>query len=899
MRITRLTSDEAIGSLRSRVTGLTAAEARRRLAEYGPNRVEEAKGESLALRFLLEFVHFFALILWLAAGLAFVADFYGPDQGMATLGWAIIGVIAINGTFSFWQEYRAERAIAALKRLLPHQVTALRDGLVSRLPAEELVPGDVILVSEGESVPADCRLIESFAVRVNLATITGESLPKARSAAANAEDDLLRSHNVLLAGSTVVAGEGKALVFATGMHTEFGKIARLTQAGGEPPSPLQREIGRLSRLVAVLATALGIVFFLIGRLLGLSFWENFIFAIGIIVANVPEGLLPEVTLSLAMATQRMAKRRALIRHLPAVEALGAATVICTDKTGTLTENRMTVKRLFISDGLREPSHMGAAEVARHSALFEAAALCHNVRWVSENGERRRLGDPMEVALVEMAERVGVTPRHERVDEVSFDADRRRMSTVHRAATGRTLYCKGAPEAVLPLCGFALTARGVEALALDVRARFIAAQEEMAAAGLRVLAFAYRQLPEAAAREHWEEELVLAGLIGLEDPPRPEVPDAIAKCRAAGIKVIMVTGDHPRTARAIGREIGLAREPAVVLGDELRRLSDTQLQLALDAPDVLFARVTADQKLRIVEALQRKQHVVAVTGDGVNDAPALKRADIGIAMGVVGTDVAREAADMILLDDNFASIVNAIEEGRAVFQNLRKFLTYILTSNIPEIVPYLAFVLFRIPLPLTVIQMLVVDLGTDILPALALGAEKPDPQGMQVPPRPRAARLLDWPLIARAYLFLGVIEAVAAMAAFFFVLNLGGWEYGQMLAKNELLYVQATTACLAAIVVTQVVNVFLCRHPRESAFAFGLDSNSLILWGIAIELALILAIAYTPWGNIVFGTAPIGAEAWLFMLPFAAAMLALEEGRKAFMRRRAVALGRGKAVHDAG
>ncbi len=899
MRITHLTPDEAIASLRSHATGLAGSEVRRRLAEYGPNRVEEAKGESLALRFSREFVHFFALILWLAAGLAFVADLHDPGQGMATLGWAIIGVIAINGIFSFWQEYRAERAIAALKRLLPHQVTALRDGLASRLPAEDLVPGDMVLVGEGESVPADCRLIESFAVRVNLATITGESLPKARSAAASAEDDLLQSHNVLLAGTTVVAGEGKALVFATGMRTEFGKIARLTQAGGEPPSPLQREIARLSRLVAVLATALGIVFFMIGRLLGLSFWENFIFAIGIIVANVPEGLLPTVTLSLAMATQRMAKRRALIRHLPAVETLGAATVICTDKTGTLTENRMTVRRLFIGDGLREPSHMGAAEVARHSKLFEAAALCHNVRWVSENGARRRLGDPMEAALVEMAEQAGTLPRYERVDEVPFDADRRRMSTVHRAPAGRMLYCKGAPEAVLPLCRSVLAADGIQPLAGELRARFIGAQEEMAAAGLRVLAFAYRALPDDADREHWEEELVLAGLVGLEDPPRPEVPEAITRCRAAGIKVIMVTGDHPHTARAIAREIGLAREPAVVLGEDLRRLSDTQLQLALDTPDVLFARVTADQKLRIVEALQRKQHVVAVTGDGVNDAPALKRADIGIAMGVVGTDVAREAADMILLDDNFASIVNAVEEGRAVFQNIRKFLTYILSSNIPEIVPYLAFVLFRIPLPLTIMQILAVDLGTDMIPALALGAEKPDPGTMRVAPRRRTERLLDWPLLARAYLYLGVIEAVAAMAAFFFVLNIGGWEYGQTLAKTESLYLEATTACLAAIVVTQVVNVFLCRHPRESAFAFGLNSNSLILWGIAIELALILAIAYTPWGNVVFGTAPIGAEAWLFMLPFAAAMLVLEEGRKAFMRRRAAARGRGSAVHDAG
>jgi magnesium-transporting ATPase (P-type) len=364
-----------------------------------------------------------------------------------------------------------------------------------------------------------------------------------------------------------------------------------------------------------------------------------------------------------------------------------------------------------------------------------------------------------------------------------------------------------------------------------------------------------------------------------------VPAAIEKCRAAGIRVIMVTGDHPHTASAIAREISLAREPVVMLGDALRRLTDTQLQLALDTPDVLFARVTADQKLRIVEALQRKQHVVAVTGDGVNDAPALRRADIGIAMGVVGTDVAREAADMILLDDNFASIVNAIEEGRSVYQNIRKFLTYILSSNIPEIVPYLAFVLFRIPLPLTIIQILAVDLGTDMVPALALGAEKPDPATMRVPPRPRSARLLDWGLLARAYLFLGVIEAAAAMAAFFFVLQLGGWEYGEALGKNEPLYLQATTACLAAIVATQVVNVFMCRHPRASAFATGLRGNSLLLWGIAVEIALVLVMTYTPWGHFVFGTAPIDAQVWLFIVPFAVAMLALEEGRKALVRYR--------------
>ena len=450
MRITQLTPDEALASLHSCAAGLTAGEARRRYTEYGPNRVEETKRESLALRFLREFVHFFALILWVAAALAFTAELAKPGQGMATLGFAILGVIAVNGSFSFWQEYRAERAIAALKRLLPRQVTALRDGTACRLAADELVPGDLILIGEGDSVPADCRLVESAAVRVNLAAITGESLPKARSAAAGTEDNLLLSRNVLLAGSSMVAGDGKALVFATGMNTEFGKIARLTQTARELSSPLQREIKRLSRLVAMLATALGALFFLIGQALGLSFWENLLFAIGIIVANVPEGLLPTVTLSLAMATQRMAKRNALIRHLPAVEALGAATVICTDKTGTLTQNRMHVSRLFF-EGLCEPAPAEVASVGRCLPLFGAALHCHSVKRVIQDGRAVLLGDPMEIALVEWAGAAGALPRHEQLAEVPFDADRRCMSTVHAAGPERLLYCKGAPEAVMPLC----------------------------------------------------------------------------------------------------------------------------------------------------------------------------------------------------------------------------------------------------------------------------------------------------------------------------------------------------------------------------------------------------------------------------------------------------------------
>jgi calcium-translocating P-type ATPase len=891
MKINRISVESALASLNSGARGLASAEAARRLAEYGENRLEKIAREPLWLRCLKQFTSFFALILWVAAGLAFVAEWRDPGTGMALLGAAIVVVILINGTFSFWQEYRAERAIAALARLLPSHATVLRDGVAVQLASEQLVPGDIVLLQEGDRISADCRVIESHGLRVNEATVTGEAAASDKDPREAASDDLLASRNVVLAGTLAVAGSAQALVFATGMRTEFGRIARLTQVATEPLSPLQLEISRLSRLVAALAALLGLIFFALGWALGMPFWTNFIFAIGVIVANVPEGLLPTVTLALAMATQRMAKRNALIRHLPAVETLGSTTVICTDKTGTLTQNRMHVKRLFFADGAcdYDAARFAAEPGFARRRLFEVARHCHALRTVAVEGDTQLLGDPMEVTLLEMGRALAGGERdHPRRDEIAFDSDRKRFSTLHDTPAGGVLYCKGALESVLPLCVAFETHGRESALTAGERERVRAAESAFAHDGMRVLAFAFRALPAGSPRGQWETQLTLAGLVGLADPVRPEVPAAIRTSRAAGIRVIMVTGDHPQTALAVAREIGLAQlpRPRVITGDELARLTDAQLQVALDAPDLIFARVGANQKMVIVDALQRKNHIVAATGDGVNDAPALKRADIGIAMGIIGTDVAKEAADMILLDDNFASIVAAIEEGRAVFDNIRKFLTYILTSNIPELVPYLAFALARIPLPLTIMQILAVDLGTDMLPALALGAEQPAPGGMARPPRPRGERLLAWPLLARAYLFLGVLEAAAAMAAFFFVLARGGWHYGEPLAAADPLYLAATAACFGAIVAMQVVNVFLCRHASRSAFDFGLLSNPLMLWGIAFEVGLAAVIIYTPLGNEVFGTAPLDAGVWLFVLPFALAMLLAEEARKWVVRYRA-------------
>jgi sodium/potassium-transporting ATPase subunit alpha len=886
--IHHLTVDDSLRSLNSRAEGLASAEAERRQREFGPNQVSHAEQESLARRLLRQFTHFFALVLWAAAALAFVSEWHSPGQGMQTLGFAILGVILVNGLFSFTQEFRAERALASLRRLLPGEVKVLRDGEVCLLPAAALVPGDVLVLEEGDQVPADARVLEAHGAQVNTATITGESAPEPREAGPVQEEELLRSPNVVLAGTFLTTGRLRALVFATGMQTEFGRIAHLTQTTSAELSPLQREIVRLGRIVALLAMALGGIFFLIGRALGLPPWENLLFAIGIMVANVPEGLLPTVTLALAMASQRMARRNVVVRDLASVETLGSATVICTDKTGTLTENRMEARALFVASGRHATSPQALRALAGpHRRLFEGARLCHTLQEVRRNGEPTQVGDPMEVALLHLG--TGALPgplEAPREDELPFDPERKRLSTLHPMPGGRVLFTKGALEALLPLCRELDSEQGVVPLTPEAAERFRRAGEALAHEGLRVLAFAYRRLANGVARAHWEEGLVLSGLVGLEDPLRPEVPAAIQRCREAGIRVILVTGDHPRTAEAVARQVGLVRaeRPVVLTSAELRRLSDAQLQLALDAPEVLFARVAPVDKRRVVMALKRKGEVVAVTGDGVNDAPALKEAHIGIAMGLSGTDVARESADVVLADDNFASIVAGVEEGRAVYSNIRKFLTYILSSNVPEIVPYLAFVLLRIPLPLSILQILAVDLGTDMLPALALGAEPPHARVMQQPPSAFRQRLLDGRLLVRAYLFLGVMEAAAAMAAFFFILGRGGWRYGDALPWNAPLHLQAMAACLGAIVVMQVANVLLCRTERAPTFSARLRDNPLLLLGVAVELLLLAIILYTPWGNRIFATAPLPVTLWLFVLPFAAGMLALEEARKAWVRR---------------
>ena len=865
MKIQALSHTDVFTTLFSGPKGISREEALRRLGEYGPNEIHEVHVSSLASRLVAQFTHFLALLLWFAAALCFLSEYLHPGEGLLRLGIAILAVIFINAIFTFIQEYRTEKAIEELRKLLPFRVTVIRDGLESEIDAREIVPGDLIALREGDKVPADGRVIQSNRLTVNNAPLTGESDSRVLSDVPFM-GEMLESHSLAFAGTLVVSGSGRIVAYATGMATEFGKIAHITGRVVEEISSLHLEITRVTRIVAVFAIACGICFFALGGLVGRGFWDNFLFAIGIIIAIVPEGLLPTVTLSLAMGSRRMAQRKALVKNLNAVEALGSVDMICTDKTGTLTQNLMTVREIWSPDD--------------GTMACRVALLCNNAT-PSAEGVR---GDPTETALYRYALERGRAVG-ERLDEAPFDADRKRMATLHRIDGKLCLLVKGAGESVLPLCSSLSRDGGGIPLDTSTLEELAGRQRDMSAGGLRVIALAFRELdalPEGALPE---EGLTFAGFMGLEDPPRPEVPLALEQCRTAGIRVIMITGDAGPTAAAIAREIGLITgDPFIIEGKECVTMPDEKLRAALGRENLIFARMSPQNKMHIVSLLIEQGHRVAVTGDGVNDAPALRKAHVGIAMGLSGTSVAREAADIVLLDDNFASIVHAIEEGRAVFDNIRKFITYIFATSISELIPYIAFIMSGIPLPLTIMQILAVDLGTDLVPALALGSERPTPEIMKRPPRPKSEHLLTRGVLVRAYLFLGLFEALAGMSAYFYVMHTGGWSWPQTLPPDSLLYLQATTACLAGIIATQIANVFTCRSTTLSITTLGFFSNRLVLVGIAAELALTGFIIYTPPGNAIFGCAPIDITIWLLLIPFALLLLAADETRKYFVRR---------------
>ncbi len=821
-------------------TGLSSARVAVLLREAGPNVLPAPKPVPQWRKLLAELTHFFALMLWCAAALAFVA-------GMPELGVAIIVVVVVNAVFAHIQQERAQHAAAKLRALLPADVSVRRDGRLQRVHTGELVPGDAVVLAAGDRVPADVVLAIASGCAVDESMLTGESEPVAKAAGDSA-----------WGGTFLINGEADAVVSSTGGNTRLAGIAALTSGTVSPPTPLARELRRIVRLIAAVALAVAGVFFLVSLLVGISWRDAFLFAIGVAVALIPEGLLPTVTLSLAMGAQRMAGRNALVRNLEAVETLGSTTFICTDKTGTLTQNRMNAVEVYspegrvritgegyqpgaVVDGTGVPAATRVALAAR--AASQGRAVLHGDEWKAE-------GDPMEAAIDVLARRLAGTDvaDAEPGRRFAFDPRRRRESVM----VGSTLLVKGAPESVLPLCGGPLD---------DVAAEVAA----MASRGLRVMAVAARELPGPV--QDWQERapadvesaLTLLGLIALHDPPRPDVGEVIRTARAAGIRIGMITGDHPGTAAAIAREIGLMGSPEMVLeGAELP--DDEQILGALlDRDGVVVSRVSPEQKLRVARALQGRGHIVAMTGDGVNDGPALQEADIGVAMGLSGTDVAREAADLVLLDDHFATIVGAIEQGRATYSNIRRFLTYHLTDNVAELTPFVIWALSggQFPLALGVLQILALDIGTDLLPALALGGETPSKGVLRRPPERR--HLMDRALMFRAFLILGPVEALVSMTAFSVVLFDGGWSRGE--PHNAGLLMGASGAAFTAVVLGQAANAFACRSASRTPWQLGWFSNRLLFWAVLAELGALAIFLFVSPVSAVLGQLP--PPAWGF------------------------------------
>jgi sodium/potassium-transporting ATPase subunit alpha len=855
-QIHHLTPAEVYELLRTRPEGLRPDEVAARLAEIGDNTLSPPPRLPLLRAFGKQLTNLFSLLLDVSALLCFVADRMQPGEGMAILGWALVAVALLNALFTFAQEVRSERAMAALRKLLPARINARRAGVEQPVAVEELVPGDLLVLAEGDRVPADARLVESHDLLVNNAPLTGESRHVNLRADPASGGRLVDSPNLVFAGCSVLRGSGVAAVFATGRRTEFGKIATLSVAVKRPPTPLEREVSRMVRILTVVALVMGASFFAWGVATGRPLWVNVVFMLGIIVANVPEGLLPTLTLALAMGGLRLARKKVLVKSLNAVEALGAVEVICTDKTGTLTKNQLAVTAVVDAQRGRALGDEG------QRALLEAALAASEIR------ERAGAltGDPLDVAAATSFRALGGDPldvSRRVVRRIAFDTARRRAAGVVRRGGEVVFAIKGAWEVVRPHLARVRTPDGEVAASDEVLAEADATVRTLASRGLRVIAVASRALDAGevdAPEADMEQRLLLHGFLCLEDPLRDEVPAALGRCHAAGVRVILVTGDHPDTARAIAERAGIVAPdagPSVVrTGVELESARESEIADAIRGGVRVFARTTPEQKLKIVAALKRMGLLVAMTGDGVNDAPALRAADVGIAMGISGTDVAREAAQIVLLDDNFASIVAGVEEGRTVFANVQKFTSYVLASNVPEMVPFLAYVVLPVPLALTVIQILSVDLGTDMLPAIALGQEPPDDEVMARPPRGLNGRLLSGALMVRSYLFLGVVEAAWAMLMFFLVLSAAGWRYGEALAANDPRYQAATTITLASVVFTQIANLVGRRYERRSGLDRGLFQNRLLLAGVALELAFVAAVLYAPPLMRALGTAPV-------------------------------------------
>ncbi len=897
---------EVFEAMQTGQSGLSTEEANKRLAKHGFNVLVEKKHVPIIYRFLAQLKDLFSVLLLIASLLAVFVD-----RSMSII---ILAVVLVNSVFSLFQEWRAEKAMDTLKSWMPEYTKVIRDCELKKILVRDLVPGDIIVLEEGDRVPADARLFEAYELWTNNVPLTGESEPQPRTTEPVEETDTayIDVPNFVFMSTSVAKGQGKAIVIKTGMDTKFGQIAGLTQEITEEQSPLQKEIAYTAKYDFILAITVGVIFLVVSMiLLHTTLLTSILFMIGVMVCLVPEGLQVTVSSALAINVLKMVKQNVLVKRLSSVQTLGSVTMICTDKTGTITKGEMTVKKIWVHDKTIDVSGVGnnpigdftqnnmplaKEESSTVERLLEVSALCNSAK-IEPPSDRNRswnvVGDPTDGALLVAALKHGLILKRAQAEKpivhiLPFDSERKRTTTVHKHDHKVYIYTKGAPRSILSICNRILIGDQIVPLTKEYLSSTEKKLHEFADDGLRVIAAAYTELPETEyqdVKQIVEKDMILVGLAGMKDPPRPEVPQAVKLAKQAGIRVIIITGDYGPTALAIAEEVGIAgyENSRIIRGVDLEALSDQQIYDEVKKSDIIFARVSPEQKLRIVTVLKKKGEVVAVTGDGANDAPSLKEADIGIAMGLSGTDVAREAADMILLDDSFASIVKAVESGRAIYENLRKFIIYVFSHNWGELIPYVLYVVLGIPLPLLVVQVLAIDLGIDVIPSLALSREPPEPGIMQEGPRGIKERLFNGEVFLRS-LYIGAIIATGAMIGCLMTWQAGGWHLGMSQVPDQVAYVKGTTMTFAGIVIAQVGNVFVSRTSKASVFRTSVKSNKWIWLGIASQITIISAMVYIPILQQFFGTTGLGPLDWAFLFMLAGIVILAEEIRKWVTRR---------------
>ena len=900
--------EEVLASIGASPEGLSSAEASARLAEVGPNETPRTRTHLSLRRFFAYLLDGFSILLLFAGVLLFIS-------GAPLVGLAVFGIVVLNASASVVQEIRAEKTMDALKGWVPEFAKVLRDGQVRKVIVRDIVPGDVILLDLGDRVPADARLMEAYDVWVNNIPLTGEATPQPRTAdpRGNHGVSYLEAPNLVFQSTSIVRGHGKAVVYATGANTKFGEIAGLTQKIRDPPSPLEKEIAAAARKDFVLSMVLGSVFLFITLIwLHLSIYDGIFLMIGVMISLVPEGLQLTVSSALAISSLQLARQNVLVKRLSAVETLGSVTVICTDKTGTITKGEMTVRKMYAGDMLFDVSGLGhhlfgvfsheervtsIGQCPALDKLMVTTTLCNSAEVEppkeSEPGKGWTIiGDPMDGALLIAAMKFGfdieaVRRENRLVRAIPFNSERKRETTVYSNAATVSVCMKGAPSTVLPVCTRALAADGtVEEFTPRYLFHVDEVYQNLARGGLRVLACAYREQPveTLSEDEDIERDMVFVGLTALYDPPRSDVEASVLTAKKAGIEVVVMTGDSEITTEAIAAEVGITNRGTArpMIGEELHSLSDSELVEGIREGSVLYARVSPTDKFRIVKALRDAGETTAVTGDGANDAPSLKQANIGIAMGASGTDIARESADLVLLDDSFTSIVKAIETGRAIYSNIRRFIVYVFSHNWAELITFLLFVLFSIPLPLLVMQVLAIDLFIEILPSLAISREPAEPGAMSRPPRSTQEHLLDTGTLLRS-LYVGTITGAGAMIMCLMVWTASGWKVGMALDVSGPVYIKGTTMTFAAIVFGQIANVLSCRTDRVSIFRTSLSRNKWIPGSIGAQVSILAVMIYLPWLQPVFGTIGLGLLDWGYLLLVTASVIVAEELRKLVYR----------------